>query len=136
MRGVEMEKYELEWHELKTEKPRIWGHYLVYFPANNKTNNGDYIDLCFWNEEKFLGGITRGAYDGLKITHWMELPPMPIPMDRLEKWGIKEPEIALSIKDAIVALDKSSKLFIEVFTPIFNQLAELINKTDEVNSKE
>ena len=95
-----MSKCELEWHELKTEKPRIFGHYLVYFPANDKTNNGDYIDLCFWNEEKFLGGITRGAYDGLEITHWMELPPMPIPTDRLEKWGIKELEIALSIKDA------------------------------------
>ena len=34
-----MEKCELEWHELKNEKPRIWGRYLVYFPANDKTNN-------------------------------------------------------------------------------------------------
>ena len=68
---------ELEWHELKNEKPRIWGRYLVYFPANDKTNNGDYIDLCYWNGEIFLGGVTRGVYIGLEITHWMPLPEMP-----------------------------------------------------------
>lgn len=81
-----MNKCELEWHELKNEKPRIWGRYLVYFPANDKTNNDDYIDLCYWNGEIFLGGVTRGVYNGLEITHWMDLPPMPIPEDRLEDY--------------------------------------------------
>ncbi len=66
-----------KWIPIEQQEPPKEGWYLIFVPENKDYGNIDYIDLCFWNGEYFIGGTLGYQEDGADYTHWMPLPEMP-----------------------------------------------------------
>jgi hypothetical protein len=74
-----------EWISVKDRLPKKRGHYFIAYRFKGDGANMRFFGEAMWHDDIPDNGYVKGNHfsnegvDGMYVTHWMEIPPLPQP---------------------------------------------------------
>ena len=74
-----------EWISVKDRLPKKRGHYFIAYRFMDDGANMQFFGEAMWHDDIPDNGYVKGDHfsnegvDGMHVTHWMEIPPLPQP---------------------------------------------------------